>query len=128
MMFISPDGLVHLSMEELLSVPMQHLISGIDEDDEPPVKRCGTVVSISGYTEWVSSTQPEVSIGWDWHLQATRLGLQWVRIGLPRTNVMIQSKAPKHLDWQVNLVVLATVVDALPWQQQVIASLEHSPG
>ena len=126
MMFMSSNGLIHLTMEELLSIPLHHLVSGIDEDNEHPIKRCGTVVSISGYTEWVSTTQPGVSIGWDWHLQPSRLGGQWTRIGLPRTNVMLQSKISRHLDWQVNLLVLATVVDSLPWQEQVIQSLEHA--
>ena len=64
-MRIAANGLIRLSIEELLSTPITHLVSGVDVDDSPKLSTCGKATSISGYTEWVSTSDPIISIGWD---------------------------------------------------------------
>lgn len=50
-MRISLNGLIRLSIAELISTPMTHLVSGVDVEDGPKLSTCGTATSISGYTD-----------------------------------------------------------------------------
>ena len=119
----SADGWVRLSLEELLSLPLRHLLSGIDDASEERANKCGEITSISGYTEWLSTSQPVITLGWDVMREVGVAGLSWVRAGLPRTNVRLINPDGTDMEWNKNLHVLATVVDALPWQQEISLAL-----
>lgn len=123
---VSPDGLLRLSIDELLSLPIHHLMSAVDMDRPMPRAACGCATTISGYTEWVSASCPVVSIGWDWHIRlwTAQQPFAWARLGQPRSNVMLVYSTGNDAGWHRNLELLATVVDALPWQEQ----LTHSVG
>lgn len=124
-MQVSPDGLLRLSIDELLSLPIHHLMSAVDLDlVVPRTAVCGCETTISGYTEWVSASCPVVSIGWDWHISlwTAQRPFAWARLGQPRSNVMLVYSTGNDTGWHKNLELLSTVVDALPWQEQ----LSHS--
>lgn len=133
-MQLSSDGLLRLSIDELLSLPIAHLVSGVDSElsgaCSVALRECGRETVISGYTEWVSTSSPAVSIGWDWQLQLSlaQQTLQWARLGQPRTNVMLVYAAGGDTGWIKNLELLATVVDALPWQDPLVRAVGLSPG
>ena len=116
-MEIASTGLIYLSINELLCAPMTHLISGVDTEDGEPL--CGTQTSISGYTEWVSASHPTISIGWDWYLHTAPSGPVWMRSGYPSSNVMLLDVMQKTKPAHRNLEVLGTIVDALPWREQI---------
>jgi hypothetical protein len=118
-MHISPDGLIRLSIEELLATPIEHLVSGVDEESKAALSTCGTATTISGYTEWVSTHEPTISIGWDWCIQSTAFGPRWMRVGLPSSNVMLTEGEGSDTGWQRSRDILATVVDALPWREKL---------
>jgi hypothetical protein len=132
-MQLSSDGLLRLSIDELLSLPIQHLVSGVDTDpvcaSTACVQACGRETVISGYTEWVSASLPAVSIGWDWQLQtsAAQQPLRCSRLGHPRTNVMLVYAAGGDTGWDKNLELLSTVVDALPWQDRLVRAVGLQP-
>ncbi len=124
-MHLSPDGLIRLSIDQLLSTPLEHLVSGVDPDSHVLPAACGTRASLSGYTEWVSTRDPTISIGWDWRLQTLAAGVRWVRVGLPRSNLMLTQDTGADTSWHGNLEILGTVVDALAWREilpQVVAA------
>jgi hypothetical protein len=116
---VSSDGLIRLTIDELFSVALVHLVSGVDADEPPPTDACGRMTAISGYTEWASAREPAISIGWDWRIQVDAAHLCWKRAGMPRTNIMLVDVCGNDSDWQCNLQRLATVVDALPWLDEV---------
>ncbi|MES2948474.1 MAG: DUF4902 domain-containing protein [Pseudomonadota bacterium] len=116
-MHLSPDGLIRLTVDQLLSTPLKHLVSGVDMDGSYPATACGTQTSLSGYTEWVSTKDPTISIGWDWCLQVSVTGVRWVRVGLPRSNLMLTQDSGYDTSWHSNLEILGTVVDALAWRE-----------
>lgn len=118
-MRISSDGLIRLSIDELLSTPISHFYSGVDLEICQKLRTCGKATSISGYTEWVSKRAPIISIGWDWCVRLTSSGPLWTRVGLPRSNVMLVDAAGDDSDWMRNLEILATVADALPWREHL---------
>lgn len=122
-MRISSDGLIRLSIEELLSTPISHFVSGVDLEGCQKLSSCGKATSISGYTEWVSKRAPIISIGWDWCIRLTSSGPLWTRVGLPRSNVMLVDATDGDADWEKNLEILATVVDALPWREHLLQAV-----
>jgi hypothetical protein len=118
-MQISSDGLIRLLAEELLSTQLTHFVSGMDTDGSSALKTCGKATSISGYTEWISTHEPTISIGWDWCIQFTLSERKWTRVGLPRSNVMLIEDTGTDAGWQRSHNVLATFVDVLPWREQI---------
>lgn len=117
MSMFSPDGYLHLPRRKLERIPLQHLLSGTDEEPAGPGPRCGSAASLCGYTEWVSPTEPALSIGWDWAWQRTPTGGGLVRQGLPRTNLLLVSDLQEPLPMEENLEVLARFIDAIDWQR-----------
>lgn len=122
-MRVSSDGLVRISIAELLCTPIAHLISGVDLDEAADPCACGKETWICGYTEWVSSSAPAISIGWDWCIAPSTSPPRWKRIGAPRSNVMLLSASGDDAGWSKNLDLLSTVVDALPWREQIPLAL-----
>jgi Domain of unknown function (DUF4902) len=118
-MLLSLDGLIHLTVEELLSARITHLISGVDLDENNRLKSCGMATTISGFTEWVSVEKPSISIGWDWQIQTTISGHRLDRVGQPRSNLILIKNADNDISWEKNLEILGSVVDALPWRDLV---------
>lgn len=113
----SPDGYLHLPRRGLERMPLQHLLSGIDDEPDTGAARCGGVAALSGYTEWVSPAEPALSIGWDWAWQNSPAGSVLVRLGLPRTNLRLVSDAQEPLTLGESLEVLARFIDAIDWQR-----------
>lgn len=118
-MKISSTGLIRLSIDELLCTPITHLMSCVDVEDCPKLSNCGKATSISGYTEWASTQEPIISIGWDWYLQVTPSGPLWSRVGFPSSNVLLIEEAGRDAGWDRSRDILATFVDALPWREQL---------
>jgi hypothetical protein len=119
------NGYVRLCLDAVLSSPFCHLMSGVDESPNPSIDECGTPTSISGYTEWVSADDTPISLGWDWVLEVTNNTSRLVRVGDPRTNVMlIDEQRGEELGWTRNIEVLSTVVDALPWEEQARRAID----
>lgn len=126
-MRVSTDGLVRLTLEELLSLPICHLVSGVDADDSSTHASCGSPTTISGFTEWISRTDPAVTLGWDWRLVSKSGAPFWTRLGAPRTNVLLIGTDGVEKTWAQSLVQVGTMVDALPWTDMVPQVLSSSP-
>lgn len=125
-MRLCSDGLIRLSIDQLLSTPIVHLSSGSDVEDVRPESACGSSTTMSGFTEWGTRTLPAITIGWDWCIQTGQAAHRWSRVGLPRTNVMLVDGAGQDRPWAQNLEYLATVVDALPWVETVPQAVSSS--
>jgi Domain of unknown function (DUF4902) len=112
----STDGLLRLRQQDLGSLTLIHLISGIDEDAvDQADTRCGAGTTLCGYTEWISTQEPNLTLGWDWHLDAHPAAPRVVRQGLPRTNVLVVSGEQNPLPWDESLEVLASFIDTFDW-------------
>jgi len=117
-MHATADGFLRMTLEDVLSLPFTHFTSGIDEQPVVDIDTCGSRTVISGYTEWIATTA-SVTVGWDWIVEAEH----WVRVGPPRSNVLLVDPADRPYDWARNEAVLGTVVDAIPWQEQACAAV-----
>src|ERR1043165_5352728 len=91
---LSSDGYLRLKTRELNHIPLQHLISNVDDEVAGRAPGCGAATTLCGYTEWVSPIEPTLSIGWDWEWRAAPGGslAGVVRLGLPRTNILVVSE------------------------------------
>jgi Domain of unknown function (DUF4902) len=118
-MRLSSEGLVHMSINELLSMPINHLVSGIDNGELAPAQACGQQTAISGHTEWVGEGDASITIGWDWCLESGGDRIALYRVGVPRTNVVLTDEDGRDRPWDTSLEHIASVVDALPWPRQV---------
>jgi hypothetical protein len=124
----STDGLIHLSIDELRSIPLIHLISGMDEDGVASAY-------ITGYTEWISQSAPVVSIGWDWKMVAENKQVRLERVGEPRSNLFVysnmykddqQDKITTFPDGYTNSIdMLCAYVDSLEWHAVTLAHIRE---
>lgn len=123
LMQLGSDGLVRLTLNEVLSTPMVHLTSGVDQEVPGHHPQCGTVTSLTGYTEWRSVAEPAIVMGWDWMSVYEQGRLRLARVGLPRCNIMLIDHASEDLDWHRQLEILGTVIDAMDWDRETQATV-----
>ncbi|AMM23370.1 DUF4902 domain-containing protein [Variovorax sp. PAMC 28711] len=111
------DGLLRLRRHDLNQMQLTHLMSGLDDDASPSDANplCGSSASFCGYTEWISEKDPRLTIGWDWQLDDGAPMQRVVRLGLPRTNVLVLDGEQEPLPWNESLHVLATFIDTFDW-------------
>jgi len=117
----SEDGYLRLTLGHLRAVPLVHMISGLDlEPDEELSESVGAMLAaIAGYTEWISPTKPAISVGWDWFLDVAGCKVRYLRIGEPRSNIMLLDPSRRDLGPMQTAVALALLVDELVWQGTV---------
>lgn len=121
-MKLTDNGLVLIELQELMQVQFKHLITSLDEDQSDGQSSCGRSANITGHTEWLSATQPCLTVGWDWVVDERGQGRTPWRLGPPRTNVNLVGNDGRALQWDANLEKLGQLIDALlPWQQAVHA-------
>ncbi|MGU7776053.1 DUF4902 domain-containing protein [Burkholderia sp. MR1-5-21] len=121
---LTDDGRIGLTIERLLSVPLTHLMSGLDEDADDCADGASSVWT--GYTEWIGEVaDTTIVLGWDIEMGMQIGQGQWSRSGAPRSNICLLAAVGDAYPWEKNLVVLGTVIDALVWQQAVAHSIEQ---
>lgn len=103
------------------------MISGLDDDLTIP--RDGDVVSsaITGYTEWVSPSDPTVSIGWDWELTGGQGRVAVRRVGDPRHNVMCVEHG-RDAGSRPTCLLIARYIAGIAWQPIILGFLAHDHG
>lgn len=125
MLTISIDGLIHLTRAELHSIPLHHLLSGLDEHSPPSSHTAASPTQITGYTEWVSHTQPTLSLGWDWQLGDGTHPQRITRISPVHSNIIMLDDTA-HTDTLSDSsplqseAWLAEHIEAIAWQTTVL--------
>lgn len=122
---LSSDGYVRLTLEQLRTVVLRHLWSGLDPEDSPSLHTGAIETRITGYTEWVSETTPALSIGWDWQLQGASGHVHYLRVGSCRTNIMLVDTFHKDYGASKTSQVLQTIIDETDWQMAVRQHLKE---
>jgi hypothetical protein len=121
---LGSDGYVRLSLSSLLKIPLEHLLSGLDDDLMNAAPQGAQISVISGHTEWLSRTEPVLTLGWDWELHGVNGHASCQRTGLPRSNIMLIGDANEDLGAEQTATLLAGAVDALPWQEPALTSIQ----
>jgi len=114
---ISSDGYMRLTFEEFQQISLVHLISGLDEDNHALLQEGATFSAVTGYTEWVSTARPVISIGWDWMFQSSQVeGVYYKRTSKPRSNLMLVDAQQRDLGPTKATGLIETIVDEIGWQ------------
>jgi hypothetical protein len=113
---VSNDGYIRLSFSEIRNVDLQHLITGLDEDTPAISSEGALLTTITGYTEWVSTTVPSITIGWDWQLDTALNRIRLHRVNPPRSNLMLQDIHQTDLGPAKTSAMLEVFIDKLNWQ------------
>ncbi|MES2407627.1 MAG: DUF4902 domain-containing protein [Pseudomonadota bacterium] len=119
MITLSEDGYIRLTLETLLATPFVHFLSGLDDEKTISPQEGACYTHISGYTEWLSTTPPTLTLGWDWGLDVSQGQPLYVRLGAPRSNIMLVDTMQHDLGPTKTSVLLETAIDALAWQEEV---------
>jgi len=118
------DGLLRLSGPALQTLQLTHLLSGIYEEPVPlTFQACGRPTTITGYTEWIDAAGSPATLSWDWEIRCAPGQVQWHRLSLPFTNVLLVSEDRQDFPWQCNLQRLADWVDTLEWTEALRSAL-----
>ena len=112
--FVSPDGYVRISEKALDAIVFYHLFSSLDETESTMPDGDA---SLTGYTEWMTNTQPGITLGWDWALHTCDTCRSLRRTGTPRFNIMVtNSLGDRDLGVSMTIFHLKRLIDSLPWQ------------
>jgi len=120
-MKLSEDGLVRMVFNDLLNISLSHLIS-INEE----TRITEPYTNIFGYTEWVSVTKPVISVGWDWKLSHDDRIIKIVRIGQPRSNIMLMDSTHSDLGQDNTEMLINQKIDAIAWEMIVKENIFHA--
>ena len=121
---ISRDGYIRLLPTTFRTLPLVHLISGLEDEPESGGLSSGARVSaIVGYTEWVTTESPAITIGWDWQLGASGGSASCARLGEVRSNVMLLDSQGCDLGPQHSSELLGAVIDEMQWSDQVLSAI-----
>lgn len=120
---ISKDGYIRLSFQELQRVRFHHLMSGLDEAATNKASFGATQATISGYTEWLSDTAPQITIGWDWLMEFVDGRVRLRQIGSPRSNIMLQAGHNEDVGQEKSLLLQELRIDELGWQSVVMEQI-----
>lgn len=118
---VSDDGYIRIPHSEILALRFVHLFSGLDEDCRKTCTEGACPTSISGYTEWMTDSDPAITVGWDWYLDTAMLRPVYVLHGLPRTNLMaLDSACRNDLGDLQTWILLAALIEHLGWQEIIL--------
>lgn len=117
---VSQDGYVRMSLSTFMELPLLHFLSGLDDDPVCHTVEGGTEASISGYTEWLSTSVPTVTIGWDWRIDLATGTPRYLREGWLRTNVMIvDTDNGQDFGDEATAASVASRIDQIGWENDV---------
>lgn len=119
MITLSDDSYIRLTLETFSASPLVHLLSGLDGDKPIHSQEGASFAHVSGYTEWVSTTMPTITLGWDWGLDVSQGQPLYVRLCAPRSNIMLVDAMAHDLGPTKTSVLLEAAIDALAWQEEV---------
>lgn len=126
MIKLSNDGYVRLTLATLRNTSLTHFISGLDEEYIDPKRRQHDGLGeISGYTEWVSTAEPVITIGWDWHLMVSGQKFQYDRVCPPRSNLMLVDRDNGDLGPAQTQMLLGDMLDTIDWQREAFNAISE---
>ncbi len=119
------DGYLRRSIHEIQHLPLQHLLSVLDEAQNPDHSQGATATSISGYTEWLAWSGPSIiTLGWDWLLNLTSGRPILIRVGDPRSNLMVVDTRQRiDMGHARTHQLLSQYIDEYPWQDTAMREI-----
>ena len=116
---LSSDGYIRLSLQQLPHVQLHHLHSSLYTERSPEQSRATSLTDIQGYTEWVTQSQPSISIGWDWQVHYRTGATNYSMVGQPFSNLLLQNNQQQDFSLNESLSMLTIWLNTLNWQEKI---------
>ena len=123
MVTLSKDGYVRMTPADFNNIPLEHFMSGLDEDHVTSHHVSTDACTISGYTEWISTISPVITIGWDWLIDVTHGRPHYLLVGFPRSNVMFRNAAARDLGHIRTAALLKDAITTIHWQVETAKAI-----
>ncbi len=120
---VSHDGYIRLSLRALSKLSFIHLSSDFDNDILTDLKLQTVPARHAGFSEWISDTNPAISLGWSWfiHSQTQRLLAAPEAI---RSNVMLIDVRGYDLGTTTTSYLFTTWLALHDWQRTVADAVD----
>jgi hypothetical protein len=122
---ISDDGYIRLSVMALQSVHLIHLDSGLYDEAVKQTDVFDKACSILGYTEWVTETEPAISIGWDWTIEYYENPPRYKMVGFPFSNIMLQDASERDMEDDAGIRHIAAYIDQTNWRDKLKVAITN---
>lgn len=119
---LSNDGFIRLTLQQLVNLQLHHLHSSLYAQDIATPSNSPT--DIQGYTEWISETQPIISVGWDWQVQYRAGSTEYSMMGLPFSNLLLQNNQQQDFGMEESISMLAIWINTLNWQTKLFQYIQ----
>jgi|SRR5947207_2330294 len=123
---LCPDGYIRTSLTVLASRDFKHVMSARDEDVLTELLECCVPVSLAGWTEWVSTTEPVVSLSWDWCVEPNSQRL--LRIEDVRSNLMLVDRRGYDVGMSRTARIVGMWLAVFDWQAIVREAVLQANG
>ena len=119
----SSDGYLRMTFESFRRSQLVHLFSGLDEDR--PARDCSgaSYSAITGYTEWISESQPLISVGWDWKLTGFQGIANLIHSGIPGSNLMFVCQQGNDIGLHNTRQLLENWITTFSWQTETLNAI-----
>lgn len=125
MITISSDGYVRLTIEDLKKMLITHLVSDLDDNILEFLKEDTGFSQITGYTEWVSTGVPTISMGWDWIIKFSGAeGKCCKRVGGQRSNIILINEEGCDLGFSMTNSIIENFIDNMNWKNKVVCQIK----
>jgi hypothetical protein len=115
----SCDGYVRLAFANLRHIEFIHLISGLDEISSVCTSDGAISTEIRGYTEWIGTSSPSVTIGWDWQMDGEHNHILLRKLSAARSNIMLLDGEGKDLGQARTELMLDLLLETMDWSREV---------
>jgi hypothetical protein len=122
---VSRDGYIRLSLKLLSELPFIHLASDIDPCILEDLQSQAVPAQVAGYSEWISTTTPPISLGWSWFVHSHSQQLLPAPEAM-RSNVMLIDVHGYDLGQTATSFLFATWLATHDWQRIVSEAVDIS--
>lgn len=116
---LSADGYIRLTLKQLAHLQLHHLYSNLYTEYTLNEPSTTSLTDIEGYTEWVSHTQPSISVGWDWQVDYQIGATDYSMVGQPFSNILLQNNQQLDFSEEESLTILGLWLNTLNWQEEI---------
>ncbi|WP_262964619.1 DUF4902 domain-containing protein [Methylobacter psychrophilus] len=116
---LSTDGYIRLTLAQLTCLQLHHLHSNLYTEHILNVCSATSLTEIKGYTEWVSQSQPSISVGWDWLVDYRIGATDYSMDGQPFSNILLRNNQQHDLSEEESLTIIGLWLNTLNWQEEI---------
>ncbi|GAB3551452.1 hypothetical protein GCM10027343_35680 [Noviherbaspirillum agri] len=122
---LSPDGYIRMPLSSLNSLRFVHLYSDNDADFLDELRGQTIPARSAGFSEWKSSSEPSVSLGWGWFIHTPSQRMMLAPDGV-RSNVMLIDLHGYDLGPMKTSSLFGIWLGTFNWQGDVSLALQET--